>query len=120
MDRLPSELLTLVGELLNTAEIASLRLVSRFFCKVFTPFLMSGVHLVFKPESFKRLIAISKHPVISHYITSIVYESNTLEARDRGYWEICIRPDDFHNFENGPVVHGSMQRRRKETMHEER
>ena len=83
MDHSPAELLIAVCELLSKEEIARLRLVSRRTCQIATPFLMSEVKLVFMPESFRRLVDISKHPIISRHITSILYEAGTIVGNDR-------------------------------------
>ena len=82
MEQLPSEMLMAVCELLDVRDIASLRLVSKYLCQVATIYLMSAIHVVFKPESFKRLVTISKHPVLSQPITSILHEPDMLRAMD--------------------------------------
>ena len=87
MDLLPVELFDAICELVGSEDIASLRLVSRSICHIATPFLTSKIHLIFKPGSFSRMGDISKHPIISKQITSILYEPNVLSAMDRETWE---------------------------------
>lgn len=95
MDQLPLELLMAVCELLETEVIAKLRLVSKYCCQIATPFLLSDIHLIFKPESFDRIVAISEHPVISQYIVSILYEPYMLDAMDRDKWEKSLMSSDY-------------------------
>ena len=87
MDLLPIELFDAICELVGSQEIASLRLVSKSICRFATPFLTSKIHLIFKADSFSRMEKISKHPIISKKITSILYESDMLRAMDRETWE---------------------------------
>ena len=69
-------------------DVPNLRLVSTFWNSVATPFLPGNVNLVFKPETFQRLLDISRHPVISRHITSLYYEPNTLrEYITQDSWE---------------------------------
>lgn len=66
----------------------NIRLTSKYLCDVATPFLLHEVHLVFKPESFQRLLDISRHPVISRYITTLLYEPDTLDTFEtKAQWE---------------------------------
>ena len=79
IDRLPPEIADTVCSYLESTDIASLRLTSQFWTNVATPWLLQEVHLIFKPDSFERLLAISRHPVISRYVTSLFYEPDTLQ-----------------------------------------
>lgn len=36
------------------------------------------MHLIFHPDNFERLTAISRHPVISQHVTYLFYESDAL------------------------------------------
>ena len=90
METLPLELYNAVCELLGTKEILQLRLVSRYGYEVATLFFPTEIHLIFTIKSFEKLLAISKHPVISRQIRSIYFEADTLELVDRKRWEASI------------------------------
>ncbi|CAD6592581.1 MAG: hypothetical protein ASARMPREDX12_006257 [Alectoria sarmentosa] len=79
VDRLPPELADKVCSYLpRSSDIANIRLVSRFWNNVATPRLLPTVHLIFHPDSFERLAAISRHPVISQHVTHLFYEPDAL------------------------------------------
>lgn len=91
MDNLPSEVGLMVCELMEVKEIRSLRLVSKFNNKLATPFLLSGVQLVFHPDSFERLQAISQHPVLRKQVKALYYEPDMLDKHEsQEEWEYCI------------------------------
>ena len=99
-DRLPPEIASLVCYHINKEDVPNLRLVSNFWNNVATPFLLEDINVVFMPESFQRLLKISRHPVISKQVTSLYYEPNTLdEYKTEDSWErqIChrIHPEDL-------------------------
>ncbi|KAL8805981.1 MAG: hypothetical protein Q9182_001638 [Xanthomendoza sp. 2 TL-2023] len=88
LDQLPTEIVVLVCKKVSKFDVPNLRLTSKFLCSVATPFLLNEIHLVFKPESFHRLLEISQHPVISGSVTSLLYEIDCLERFDsRCEWE---------------------------------
>jgi hypothetical protein len=74
MDRFTTEMSQIICELVEIEDIQSLRLVSKFSKKLATPFLLSEVQLVFHPDSFQRLLAISRHPKISKQVKILYYE----------------------------------------------
>ena len=78
---IPHELCTKLYKQLGagTEPIANMRVVSKFWCKVATPFLVWQMRLVFTRESFQRLTAISDHPGVSRTVTSIYSEASMLE-----------------------------------------
>ncbi|KAL8741966.1 MAG: hypothetical protein Q9190_005490 [Brigantiaea leucoxantha] len=82
MDRLPPEILSRVCSFVSRDEIKDLRLVSRYLSNVATPQLITAIYLIFLPKSFDRMLAISRHPILSQYVTSIVYEYDTLDYYD--------------------------------------
>ena len=79
IDRLPPEIADTLCSYLGSTDIASLRLTSRFWTNIATPWLLPEAHLIFKPDSFERLLAISRHPVISRHVTSLFYEPDMLQ-----------------------------------------
>lgn len=93
---LPPEIADTICAELQTPDVISLRLVSRSWSYVATPRLLSIVHLVFKPDSFQRLVDISKHPVIRHHVTCLLYEPAILRGyRSRQEWhENIVLPAD--------------------------
>lgn len=88
--------------------------MSKFWNNVATPFLPGNVNLVFKPESFERLLDISRHPVISKQITTLYYEPNTLdEYTTQDEWEKTIIADSYtKDFETLPSPDASERKLR--------
>lgn len=78
MDCLPLELLHTVCRHLPTADVGDFRLVSKTFAVVGIQYLLPEVHVMFHSHSLARIEAISKHPVLRQYVTSIFYEGDTL------------------------------------------
>ena len=89
MDKiLPTEIISQICENICRQDIPSVRLSSKCLCDLATPFLLHEIHLVFKPDSFKRLLDISRHPVICRHITSLLYEPDILDAFEtKALWE---------------------------------
>lgn len=88
IDRLPPEIASSICYHINDEDVPKLRLVSNFWNNIATTFLPKDVNLVFRPDSFQRLLNISRHPVISKQITSLYYEPNTLnEYITQESWE---------------------------------
>lgn len=91
IERLPPEVAELICYSIDEKDVPNLRLVSKFWNNIATRFLLGNVNLVFKPESFQRLLDISRHPLISKHITSLYYEPNTLDDYTTQYdWESNI------------------------------
>jgi hypothetical protein len=59
--------------------------------KLATPFLLSEVQLVFRPDSFERLLAISRHPELSKQVKILYYEPDALDKHEsQKSWEKSI------------------------------
>ena len=84
---LPPEIAMLICHEIDRADVPRLRLVSRFWNDAASPYLRHKPRLVFKQDSFNRLLDLSKHPFFSKFVKSLVYEPNTLKKPDRGTWE---------------------------------
>lgn len=96
IERLPPEIATLICYSINKGDVPNLRSVSKFWNSVATQFLPGNMNMVFKPESFQRLLDISRHPVISKQITSLYYEPNTLcEYVTQDDWEENIFDNSY-------------------------
>ena len=95
IERFPPEILDRICEDLKTRDIRSLRLVSRFCSNVATPWLINSFGLRFTLSSFRRLNEISRHPVISLWITSIVYVPNVfIDSQGKRYYDQCVEDID--------------------------
>ena len=114
IQRLPPEIASLICHSIHTRDVLNLRLVSTFWNNVATPFFPRHISIVFKPESFRRLLDISRHPVISKQITSLYYEPNTLRQYvKQGDWEAPFIDDSyFQSFEAVPPPDASERRLR--------
>ena len=84
---LPPEIARLVCDSLDGASIASIRLVSRFWNDIASPFLLHKPTVIFKKDSLDRLINISEHSYFSKLVTGVTFEPNTLEHKSRQEWE---------------------------------
>ena len=110
ISRLPAEIADNICSFLalppRCDNIANLRLQSRFWNNVSTPFLLDEIRLIFRPDSFERLVAISQHRVIPHHVSSLLYEPNTLtDYPTREQWESTVFMDkDF--LEDIPPIPG--------------
>ena len=81
IERIPPEIANLICYSIDEEDALNLRLVCKFWNDVATPFMPSmpgRVNLIFKPDSFQRLVDIPRHPVIGKQITSLYYEPDTL------------------------------------------
>ena len=78
MSSLPSELIHMTCKLLPVDSIPSFRLVHPVWADVGLHYMIPEVHLVLLPSSFARLQAIAEHPVLRQYVSSLIYEANTL------------------------------------------
>ena len=81
IERIPPEIANLICYSIHKEDALNLRLVCKFWNDAATPFMPSmpeKVSLIFKPESFQRLVDIPRHPFIAKQITSLYYEPNTL------------------------------------------
>lgn len=95
IDNLPSELLHMVCTHLKPREVANLRLASRVVAPIGLQYLVAELHLVAAEDSFKRLAAIAEHPVVSKYVTSLLYEADLLEVLDEEEWKKKVRSPDY-------------------------
>ena len=77
---------------LDISDIINLRLSSRRTSYLATPYLLPTANLIFTPASFQRLVAISKHPVISQYVKALHYQANSLKKYPtRAEWQASLR-----------------------------
>ena len=78
--RLPNEILHQIFNLLETSQVANLRLACKAFSAIGLQYLASTIHLIFKPSSFEHLRQISEHPDLSQHVHTLFYEADSLEA----------------------------------------
>lgn len=61
-----------------------------------TPYLIPEIHLLFTASSFRRLLQVSQHPIISQHVTSLYYEPDLLSVYySFDEWETSIHDDDW-------------------------
>lgn len=88
MDRLSVELIRIICSFLIPSDVGRLRRASRFYANVGRPFMFQQLHLVFTPDSFERLRAISSDPTLAPHITSLFYEADTLPVcEEMEHWQ---------------------------------
>lgn len=115
IDRLPPEIADTVCSYLESTDIASLRLTSRSWTDIATPWLLSEAYLSFKPDSFERLLAISRHLVISRHVTSLLYEPDTLQKYyTKEEWEDNIVVADWMDRIPASPMPGASEREHRE------
>ena len=91
LNRLPPEVLHMICEELCEEEIPALRLQCKYLCEVATPHFLRSVQVRFKKTSIESLLELSKHPVLSHNVETILYEPNMVEKKSRLAWEESTR-----------------------------
>ena len=89
--RLPVELLHLVCTYLEPTSVANFRLLNREIAEIGIQYTVSELILLLNESSFRKLEDVSKHPVISQYVASILWEVHSLPTFDRDEWEQNIR-----------------------------
>ena len=126
MNLLPVELIEGICQYVPEKDIPSVRLASRALCNVATRYLMRDIHLIFKLNSFHRLLAISQHPIISREITSLFYEPDSLDTyHSKKKWqkEVCEvayvkKPMSLDNEAHELCTSEDMDRMRKRSKYE--
>lgn len=79
LHKLPSEIIHLIHKYLVPTDVANLRLVSQKVAQIGLEYLVPCIHLQLTTASYNRLIAISRHPVISKHVYGIWYDSDFLK-----------------------------------------
>ncbi|KAG6989779.1 hypothetical protein G7Y79_00064g094020 [Physcia stellaris] len=87
LDRLPPEILHAICEQLFEDDIPALRLQCKYLCEAATPHFLHSVDARFKKTSIESLLALSKHPILSHNVETISYEPNMVQKKSRLQWE---------------------------------
>ena len=96
--RLPNEIFHQIFSLLDTPQVANLRLVCKAFSTIGLQYLASTVHIIFKPSSFEHLRLISEHPVLSQHVHTLFYEADSLEdVYSMKEWKENIIAPDWSN-----------------------
>lgn len=75
---------------LKPAAIANLRLVSRLAGPIGLQYLVPEVHLLLARASFEQLKAIAEHPVVSKYVTSLLFEADKLVVLPHDEWASTV------------------------------
>lgn len=76
---LPSELVTFVCNDLSKKDLASVRLVSKIFEQVASPFLFRSVWFSIEPRDWYNIENISKHSIFRNYVREICYDNTVYE-----------------------------------------
>ena len=87
---LPYELLLMICLYLNPTDVAKLRREHRKLAAVGIEHIVSELIINFTETSLQQLEAVSRHPIISRYVTSILWEADCLPAVDRYRWETML------------------------------
>ena len=95
MNTLPPEIATLICKEIRPADVPRLRLASRFWNEIASPYILHEPLLRFTEDSFNRLLDLSRHDYFRKLVTGLVYEPNTLEECDRKSWEKSIPMIDY-------------------------
>lgn len=85
---------------LEPMDVAGLRLLNRNLAAIGLEYLVSQVHLIPKPDSFDKLLAVAEYPVASQFVTALFYEADLLTSSclfrdDREGWEKRIAGPEF-------------------------
>ena len=103
--RLPNEILHQIFSLLETSQVANLRLACKAFSAIGLQYLASTIHLIFKPSSFEHLRQISEHPDLSQHVHTLFYEADTLEdfGSMKEWKKNIITPEWFNTIHSKPI-----------------
>ncbi|MCJ1462342.1 hypothetical protein MMC07_000942 [Pseudocyphellaria aurata] len=78
MNQLPVELVTLVCSFMKPRDVGHLRRTSKLYADIGRPFMFRQFHLMFTPQSFRRLKELASNPAWAPLVTSLYYEADTL------------------------------------------
>ena len=95
IESLPSEILHIICTHLKPTDVANLRLASSVVAPVGLQYLVPEIQLVIAEDSFRKLAAIATHPVVSKYVTSLVYQADTLKLLDEEEWRGYVQSPDY-------------------------
>ena len=84
---LPPEIADIICNAAEEEDISSLRLVSKFWHNVATPYLTEEARLIFKQSSFTNLSNVASHLPLSKHVKSLYYEPNVLHRHPWVEWE---------------------------------
>ena len=90
VEHLPSELIHMFFTYLEPKEAAAFRLLGRIVAEVGLQYLVPTVYLALNEESYDRLLAIAKHPIVSKYVVRLEYETEGLRFVTRHQWDLII------------------------------
>ena len=82
-DDLPPELLHMIFLYLEPTDAACLRWAGKVVAEIGLQYIVPTVYLRLYEESYDRLLAISRHPVVSKYVVKLEYETLALRRIDR-------------------------------------
>lgn len=100
MEALPLEIVHLVMSFLPTEDLNNWRLSSKECAKAGERHIVRDLHVMYTAKSFANLLNISRHPSLSKYVQSIVYEARYLVEVDQTGFEQNILDGDEYAFEN--------------------
>ncbi|KAI4153923.1 MAG: hypothetical protein L6R39_001480 [Caloplaca ligustica] len=100
--RLPPEILNAICDLLQERDMPALRVQCRYLCDIATSHILHSVHLRLKKTSISSLLELSKHPILSHNVQTLLYEPNFLEKQTRDAWEKEISLMNLHRMKALP------------------
>lgn len=106
LHKLPSEIIHLIHKCLGPTDVANLRLVSQNVAQIGLEYLVPSIHLQLTTASYNRLIAVSRHPVISKHVYGIWYDCDFLKHfswEDFKKWRVTSR-------EPAPSIHEGRSR----------
>ena len=99
MQSLPPEIIHIIFSHLRPEYVTKVRLVCQRFAHIGLSHLRRSYNLRFHPRSFKRLLEISQHPIVSQHVESLHYEANHIVTSiSREGWEEHITAADSSLF----------------------
>lgn len=100
IDRLPPELVHSVFSYLKPTETANFRLLCWSFAQIGLEYLVPCLYLQIDINSYERLIAMSRHPIVSKYVKWLEYEVDCV--KDLGFqdWEQNLYGREYLAAEN--------------------
>jgi hypothetical protein len=96
MEALPIELIHIISSFMPIPDLGNFRLASKDCAKASERHLVRDLHVMFTTKSFQNLLQISRHPILSQYVSSLFYEVRFLEDVDQQeYMNNILENEDF-------------------------
>lgn len=108
MDKLPTEIVRVIAEVIDREDLLSFRLTCRSFAAQGLPRQFELIPVMLFRNSLENLLRISEHPVYRNYVLAIEYGGEMVSnPKSRTDWADSLRL--FHEPENKPFSESDIE-----------